>query len=164
MIRTLITASLLFAAPVLAEDNEEHSAQILVEVTLSSGGKIMERAALHTDLKDHGSSFQGTLTMKSPEGGRWLIQINGFLGNEKTKEEDRELYVGVSDLLQLDEHQREGTRSVLPVQIVSAARIWRGPGNYRLAEHGDLVLSAKVADTRAQQPMLPTPEATPAKE
>ena len=148
MIRTFlpIFAALVLTliAPLGAQEKEkekEHPPEVRVEVLLTDGDKVVERAAVLTDLNDENSIFQGTTTLRAPEGGRWVVEVTGFVG---PKESERELTVYVSDPSQLVEAQREGTSSVQPVQLFSSTRLWHGPGIYRIAEQGNLVLSVKV--------------------
>lgn len=70
----------------------------------------------------------------------------------------------VSDAQQLKENLSEGSKSVSPVRLFEATRVWHGPGRYRLAEYGRMVLSAKVADTPALQKKPAAPAPAPAAE
>ena len=168
MIRHLSSAlavSLCFAVSSLHAEEEKTPAEVQIEFTLSDGDEVVERAAVYLDLRDKGSSFDGTTSIKAPfGGGLWVIQVSGFIGNENTPKEDRELSVNVSDFQQLRENIREGTKTVWPVELFESRRVWHGPGTYRLADYGHLSLSAKVADTPALKGKEAAPAAAPAVE
>ena len=154
MIRTLLAAvALLFAAsPLRAEEKEqdkEKPADVPVEILISEDDKVLARAALHMDLAD-GNRFQGKTAIRTPEGFTWTVFVRGYLGR-RDQGEDSELVMQVNDTHQLQQSIFQGSTSVYSLELFDVNRAWRGPGTYRMAEHGKWVLFLKVADTPALQ-------------
>jgi len=168
MIRNLSPAlalALFCTASFLHAEDKEIPAEVQIEFTLSDGDKVVQRAALHVDMRDGGSSFDGTTTMPAPDGGgRWIIGASGFLGNAETLPDEMELSINVSEAQQLRENLNEGTKTVWPVELFESHRVWHGPGTYHLADYGRLVLSAKVVDTLALHKKPASPPVVPAVE
>ncbi|WP_035604420.1 hypothetical protein [Haloferula sp. BvORR071] len=168
MIRNLspvLALAFFCTASFLHAEDKEVPAEVQIEFTLSDGDKVVQRAALHVDLRDGGSSFDGTTTMPAPDaGGRWIIGASGFLGNGQTPSDETELSINVSEAQQLRENLNEGTKTVWPVALFESHRVWHGPGIYRLADYGRFVLSAKVVDTPALHKKQASTPAIPAVE
>lgn len=167
MIRQLSPAfavALCFAAsPLLAED-KEHPAAIQIEITLGEEKNApVQRAAVHVDLSEGHDSFSGTTIMHAADGGRWIVEVWGWIGDAETAENDRTFSVKVTDSKQLENKGEDG-KLVQPVAIFESNRVWHGPGTYRLAEYGQLVLSAKVADTPELEKMAAAPAHPPVEE
>lgn len=168
MIRHLspvLFVALGFAVSSLHADEKEIPADVQIEVLLSEGDKVVERSVIHTDLRGNSSNaLEGTTIIRPPEGGRWIVEIAGSIGDEAESRNERELYVTVSDAQELRERMREGNKSITPVTIFNSTRVWHGPGTYRVGEFGRLTLSFKVADTPAVKAKSGEPTTPPATE
>ena len=161
MIRTLLATCLLFAAPLFAEEQQKknHPASAKLVFKLTQGDKLIAKAALHTDLRgDDYDEMDGSTTLALPNGERWRVDMHTYLGGED--EDERRLHIEIRDIDALQESVEDGDSSTVAVLLFEANRIWNGPGNYPLADQGEMTISVdvEISQPEGKKPAEPAPE------